>query len=274
MTVNFNSMRSCLFLFFICFSVSVCAQTVTICSWNIQNLGQSKNDEEIAFIASTIKPFDIIVIQEVVAGLSGPPAVARILDQLNHTGSKWEYSISHGTSSSRGSKERYAFIWNTARVKKIGDAWLEKKYNLLIDREPYFARFMISGKTFTVAGFHAVPKAKQPETEIKYFKFLPAMYPKDNLIFCGDFNIPQSHTVFNPLKSMGYLPVMTGQKTTLRQKCINGDCLASEYDNFFYNTLKFNCIQAGIVPFYMEFDDIVKARLISDHLPIYFKFSM
>ncbi|HCN84589.1 MAG TPA: endonuclease [Sphingobacteriaceae bacterium] len=267
-------MRPYVYLFFILFSFSVNAQTVTICSWNIQNLGQSKNDKEMAFIANTVKSFDIIVIQEVVAGLSGPPAVARLVDQLNRTGAKWEYTISHGTSSSKGSKERYAFIWNAGRVKKTGEAWLEKKYNLLIDREPYFARFMVAGKAFTIAGFHAVPKSKQPETEIKYFKFLPALYPDDNLIFCGDFNTPQSHTVFNPLKSMGYLPVLAGQKTTLRQKCINGDCLASEYDNFFYNTLKFKCIQAGIVPFYKKFDDIMKARLISDHVPIYFKFSM
>lgn len=261
-------------LFFFIFSFAADAQTITVCSWNIQNLGQSKNDEEITFIANTVKSFDVIAIQEVVAGLSGPPAVTRLTERLNKLGGKWEYSISHGTSSSKGSKERYAFIWNTLKVTKKGDAWLEQKYNLLIDREPYFARFTVADKTFTLAEFHAVPKSKQPETEIKYFRFLPARYPADNLIFCGDFNLPQSHTVFNPLKSMGYPPAFEGQKTTLRQKCINGDCLASEYDNFFYNTQKFKCIEAGIVPFYLKFDDIMKARLISDHLPVYFRFSM
>lgn len=267
-------MKLYLYLLFIFLSFSVDAQTITVCSWNIQNLGQSKNDEEIAFIANTVKSFDVVVIQEVVAGLSGPPAVIRLNNQLNRLGGKWDYSISHGTSSTKGSKERYAFIWNTNKVKKLGDAWLEKKYNLLIDREPYFSRFTVSGKIFTVAGFHAVPKSKQPESEIKYFRFLPALYPTDNLIFCGDFNTPQSHTVFNPLKRMGYIPALEKQKTTLRQKCINGDCLASEYDNFFYNKARFNCIKAGIVPFYEKFNDVTQARLISDHLPIYFQFSM
>ena len=104
-------LRSYLCLLFIFFSFSANAQTITICSWNIQNLGQSKNDEEIAFIANTVKSFDVVVIQEVVAGLSGPPAVMRLNDQLNRLGSKWEYSISHGTSGSKGSKERYAFLW-------------------------------------------------------------------------------------------------------------------------------------------------------------------
>ena len=71
---------------------------------------------------------------------------------------------------------------------------------------------------------------------------------------------------------MGYPPAMTGQKTTLRQKCINGDCLASEFDNFFYNTLRFKCIKAGIVPFFTKFKDIKDAKKISDHLPVYFQF--
>ena len=178
----------CLFLILSGFSAA--AQAVTVCSWNIQNFGQSKSNEEISFIASTVKAFDIIAIQEVVAGLGGPPAVARLSDQLNRLGDKWEYTISHGTSGSLGSKERYAFIWKKNRVNKVGDAWLEKKYNLLIDREPYFARFSIAGKRFTIASFHAVPKSKQPASEIRYFKFLPGLYPDENLIFCGDFNTP------------------------------------------------------------------------------------
>ena len=75
-------------------------------------------------------------------------------------------------------------------MKLSGKAWLETKYNIVIDREPYFATFKFEGKSFTVVNFHAITKSKQPETEIKYFKFLPAEYPDKNLIFCGDFNCP------------------------------------------------------------------------------------
>ena len=116
--------------------------------------------------------------------------------------------------------------------------WLEKQYGLLIEREPYYCRFAVGRKVFTLAGFHAVPKSKQPETEIKYFKYLPDLYPGDNIIFCGDFNLPQSHTVFNPLRKMGYMSALKGQKTSLKQSCVNGDCLASEYDNFYFQVLK------------------------------------
>ena len=138
---------------------------------------------------------------------------------------------------------KYAFIWKTNELTIIGKAWLEKKYNLKIEREPFFATFKTNGKLFTIVTFHAIPKSKQPETEIKYLKFLPEEYPDKNLMFCGDFNCPQSHTVFNPLKSMGYKPALTHQKTSLRQKCINEDCLASEYDSIFFNNSKVSFIK-------------------------------
>ena len=184
------------------FTLSISAQTKLL-SWNIENLGKSKSNSEIAFMANTIKDFDIIAIQEVVAGYGGAQAVARLADELNRKGSNWDYVISDPTSSSAYKTERYAFLWKKSKVKKIGRPWLEKKYHLLIDREPYFCTFEYNNKQFTVVNYHAITKNRQPETEIKYFKFLPLEYPKLNLIFAGDWNCPQSHTVFNPLKKNG-----------------------------------------------------------------------
>ena len=259
------------FLLFLCVESAFCS--ISICSWNLQNFGNSKSDNEIEFIASTIQNYDVIAIQEVIAGKGGAQVVVRLVDLMNRKGENWDYTISNPTnSSSSNTSERYAFIWNKRTVTKLGAAWLENHYVKEIDREPYFATFLREGKEFTVVSFHAKPKAKQPETEIKYFKFLPNLYPKLNLIFCGDFNCPQSHTVFNPLKTMGYDPAFVGQKTTLRMKCINNDCLASEYDNFFYNPKKTIFLKSGIIPFYQSFSTIVKARRISDHVPIYLTF--
>jgi len=247
--------------------------SISICSWNLQNFGNKKSDIDIDFIASTIQKYDIIAIQEVIAGKGGPQVVVRLVDMMNKKGGSWEYTISNPTiSSSSNTSERYAFIWNKRTVTKLGAAWLEDHYVEEIDREPYFATFRKEGKEFTVVTFHAKPKAKQPETEIKYFKFFPALYPNLNQIFCGDFNCPQSHTVFNPLKMMGYNPALVGQKTTLRMKCIDDDCLASEYDNFFYNSKKTIFIKSGIIPFYQSFSTMEEARRISDHVPIYLTF--
>jgi hypothetical protein len=85
----------------------------------------------------------------------------------------------------------------------------------------------------------------------------------------GDFNCPQSHTVFNPIKNNDFAPILVNQKTSLRQKCIQNDCLASEYDNLFYDKQKIKILQKGIVAFYESFSSVKEARKISDHVPIW-----
>jgi deoxyribonuclease-1-like protein len=255
-------------LFFITLLSTVCFCQVKLLSWNIENLGKSKSDSTITFIASTIKNYDVVAIQEVVAGYGGAQAVAKLANKLNQTGAKWDYVISDPTTSSAYKTERYAFLWKTARVKKIGKAWLEKKYQLEIDREPFYATFAYQNQQFTIVNFHAITKSKQPETEIKYFKFLPEEYPKQNLIFVGDFNCPQSHTVFNPLRKMGFNSAFQNQKTTLKKDCKAANCLASEFDNIWYNTTKMNLKNTAVIHFYKNFTDLEAARTVSDHIPI------
>nr|WP_315203789.1 endonuclease/exonuclease/phosphatase family protein [uncultured Flavobacterium sp.] len=253
---------------------SIAFSQTKLLSWNLENFGKSKSAQEIAFIANTIKDFDIIAVQEVVAGNGGTQAVARLADELNRKGAKWDYRISDPTSSTAYKTERYAFIWKTNVAKLKGKPWLEQKYHLEIDREPYFATFEIKGKTITIASFHAITKSKQPETEIKYFKFLPQVYPNLNLLFAGDFNCPQSNSVFTPLKKMGYAPILNNQKTSLKQTCKKNQCLASEYDNMFYKTNSINYITSDVILFYEKFVTLKEARKISDHLPIWVEFSL
>ena len=260
-------------LLFFLISTIACSQTKLL-SWNIENLGKSKSNQEITFIANTINDYDIVAIQEVVAGYGGAQTVAKLADELNRKGAKWDYVISDPTSSSAYKRERYAFLWKTSKIKKIGKAWLEKKYHLEIDREPYFCTFEYENKQFTLANFHAITKNRQPETEIKFFKFLPGEYPNLNLIFVGDFNCPQSHTVFNPLRKMGYQSILKNQKTSLKKECKNGNCLASEFDNMFYNTSKIKIKNVEVIPFYKIFNSLKEARTISDHIPIWMEFSL
>jgi deoxyribonuclease-1-like protein len=259
-------------LFFTLHSLSA-QQQISFCSWNIANFGKSKHDTTIAYIAEVLRNFDVVAIQEVVAGPGGAQAVARLHDALNRKGAKWDYVISDPTTGSNG-QERYAFLWKTSVLKRTGSAFLEKYYKNEIEREPYFITFSAGNKQFTLVSFHAVPKSKQPEREISYFKCLPDMYPGHTLIFAGDFNCPQWHNVFNPLKSMGYLPALKGQKTTLRQQCLHGDCLASEFDNIFYPAEKIIPHRSGIVPFYQRYATVQDARRLSDHVPIFLQFSI
>jgi hypothetical protein len=114
----------------------------------------------------------------------------------------------------------------------------------------------------------------QPETEIKYFKFLPIEYPNLNLIFAGYFNCPQSHTVFIPLKKLGYRSILIGQKTSLKQKCEKLRCLASEFDNMCYKNSKINNMNSEVISFYKDSNSLKEAREISDHIPIWFEFTL
>jgi endonuclease/exonuclease/phosphatase family metal-dependent hydrolase len=210
----------------------------------------------------------------VVAGNGGAQAVARLADELNRKGGKWDYRISDLTSSITKGTERYAFVWKTSNAKLKGKPWLEQKYHLEIEREPYMATFEIKGKTITVASFHAIPKSKHPETEIKYLKLLPQEYPTLNLVFTGDFNCPQSHMVFTPLKKMSFPPILKNQKTSLKTKPKGTEYLASEYDNMFYKTSTINYLKSDVILFYKKFISLKEARKVSDHIPIWFEFSL
>lgn len=91
--------KKCILSLFLLVHFSFYAQ-VKVLSWNIENLGKSKSESTIKFIANTINPCDIVAIQEVVAGPGGAQVVARLVDELNRKGSKWDYVVSYPTSSS------------------------------------------------------------------------------------------------------------------------------------------------------------------------------
>ena len=261
----------CIILAFF-FIDSQCASgssTLKICSWNLKDFGNTKSDIEIRYISGILKQYDVVAIQEVVAGAGGTQAVARLADELNRAGSAWDYRVSDPTVSSSYKTEKYAFLWKKSKVTLVGSPWLEKKYAAEIDREPFLATFKFGNENFTLVNFHAITKSMQPEKEVKYLKFLPPEYPKLNLVFLGDFNLPENHSVFNPLKNMGYASVLQGQKTTLRDRCLPDGCLASEYDNIFYPANKIQIQSKGIVHFYKDYTDLEKARMVSDHVPVW-----
>lgn len=74
---------------------------------------------------------------------------------------------------------------------------------------------------------------------------------------------------------MGYKPVFTNQKTSLKENCIQNNCLASEFDNVFYDASKTRYIRSGVNLFFNSFNnDLKQARTVSDHVPVYFEFNL
>ena len=67
---------------------------------------------------------------------------------------------------------------------------------------------------------------------------------------------------------MGYNCVFTNQKTSLKKECIENVCLASEFDNIWYNSVKISVVNSKVIHFYNTFPTLKEAREISDHIPI------
>ena len=251
--------------------VDAAGETVRLATWNLYNMGRTKNDTEIAFMAEQLRDFDVVAIQEVVTSPPGAQAIARLDAALDRTGFQWDYRLSDPTTGD--GTERYAFLWKPSRVRLVGQAWLEASLAGPIDREPYLARFehRASGQQLLVASFHAVPRAKDPEREVVLLDALHRRYVPDHLIILGDFNLDEDHEAWDGLRTLGFAQVLDDQPTSLRRKRRDGPNghLANEYDNIFYETSALRATGGGIIDFTTSFGTLREARRISDHLPVY-----
>src|SRR5690554_5753838 len=245
-----------------------------IATWNIQYLGQSKTDADIAFMAEVLRDFDVVAIQEVVAKHpAGAQKVAQLADALNRKGAKWDYRISNPTKSpSVYISERYAFLWKTSKLDLIGRAYLDSDLETQINREPYIAKFKLkkTQETFYVVNVHARTHKDQPELELIHFKDYPSRLNSNNIFIVGDFNLNEQHPVWEPLYQQGFKSAVTNARTTLKHSCQAGNYLSHAIDNIYYSNA-FSFVGSGVVDYIEHCDNLEAARKISDHLPVYFE---
>jgi deoxyribonuclease-1-like protein len=253
------------------------SSNLTIATWNIRDLGRTKDAEEIHQIANILRDFDIVAIQEVVAkDPAGAQAVAKIADELNRMGSKWDYSISNPTKSpSANISERYAFLWKTSKVKIINKPYLDKELEDLCFREPYIAKFKLkkAEETFYVINYHSRKHYDKPEEEIVHFKDYLDRLDSKRIFIAGDFNLNEKHEVWNPLYNLGFKPSLRNTPTTLKTKCKSNNYLNHSIDNIYYNSSHIQQIQSGTIDFVEDCDNLSNARSLSDHLPVFIEFT-
>lgn len=265
--------RFLIVFFLVSWTGIVKAESFKVLTWNIQDLGRTKDDAEVALIAKVMKDFDIIAIQEVVAkDPAGAQAVARIADQLNRMGSKWDYRISDPTRSpSSKMSERYAFIWKTSKIQNVGRFSLDKELQNICVREPYIGKFKLKkgSPPFYIVNFHSRKHDAQPEKEILHFAKYQDQYETELILIAGDFNLDEQHEVWNGFYSKGYQPSLSNSPTTLKRKCKYGNYLNHPIDNIFYDRDAMTIISSGKVDFIQKCANLEAARKISDHLPVY-----
>ena len=265
-------------LLFLCLSLLLAlpagAQSFTLLSWNIQDLGRSKDTAEVAAIVELLRDYDLVVIQEVVAkDPAGAQTVARIADELNRKGEKWDSRISPPTQSPSSHKsERYAILWKTARLDLLGAPWLDSALAMHCVREPYLARFRLrgSGKPFFLANFHSRKFDERPEEEIRHFADYPQRLQTERVFIAGDFNLDEQHRVWQALYRQGFAPALRRTPTTLKQKCdARGNYFNHAIDNIYFPEAHFQVICAGRVDFVGSCEALAVARGISDHVPVF-----
>lgn len=252
-------------------------ETLTLGSWNIQNLGRTKTTEDIFEIANTLRDFDIVAIQEVVAkDPAGAQAVAKIADELNRMGAKWDYQISDPTKSpSVYMSERYAYLWKTSRVEIIHKAYLDKELEDFCYREPFIASFKSkkNGKKFVVVNYHSRKYNDRPEEEIIHFLEYPQKFKTERILIAGDFNLSETHEVWKPFYRRGFNSALQNERTTLKMNCNNGDYRSHPIDNiYFHKGISFH--NSGSVDIVKECGNLNRAREISDHLPVFMQFKI
>lgn len=265
---------SFLFLLF-SLSISYAQADFTLLTWNIRDFGKTKDEVEIERMTEIVKDFDILAIQEVVAGYGGSQAVAKLAASLNRTGQQWDYAVSDPTKSPKYKTERYAYIWKRNKAQLIGRPWLEKALQQIVFREPYMARFLIDNREVVLMNYHARKHSDQPEQEVKQFKKIYFQYYLNTpFIIAGDFNLKDKHTVFFPLKKSGFDFVLENEPTTLKRKCdAKGKMRNHPIDNLFYSP-GLNCKEGFVVNPIRGCFDLETFRGLSDHLPVVAQFSI
>lgn len=240
---------------------------VRFCSWNIANLGKSKDQTSLLYISNTLKNFHLVAIQEVNTGMDGVRAIVIIDSLLDLSGSGWDYTVSEPTSG-KGS-ERYAYLWNTKKIKLCGNAWLNQELADSMDREPYMARFAMKKDTFLFVNLHAVPTAKNPAREIAQLHRIYDIHKNERLIYAGDFNLTFSNKAYDSLKIRLYEDAVYDVKTSLKTEIKDGEKFANSYDHILYPTDRVLSNTGGIIDITLDFESLKACRKISDHVPIW-----
>ncbi|MCW5516921.1 endonuclease/exonuclease/phosphatase family protein [Muriicola sp. Z0-33] len=265
--------RLLLLYFFLSCAMALGQEDLKLISWNIRDFGKSKDTVELEQIAEIVRDADILALQEVVAGYGGAQAVAQLADLLNRKGSKWDYLISNPTESPKYATERYAFLWKTHKIKIRNRGTLLKKLEKVVDREPYLMEFYVEERLITLLNFHSRPFNKNPEAEIRAITQYVLQHLKTPLILAGDFNVDEADKVFDVLKSAGKFPAITNKKTTLKRICEGNYYLNYAIDNIFYSQ-EIKKRESGVIDFVEKCENLLQARKLSDHLPVYLNFSL
>ncbi len=165
-------------------------QSITIASWNLKNIGQSKlNDPaRIDVIIDVLKNYDIIAIQEVKdVSLQLPQ---QLINKMNADGSN--YNVVASERVGRNVFEQYLFVYDDDKIDAIsGTAGYGIEPNDEFEREPYYAMFRAGNFDFYLFTIHTKPSTvatEIPALRAAYIDLQNNTPDENDIILLGDFN--------------------------------------------------------------------------------------
>jgi len=246
---------------------------VRIASWNIRDFSSdSRNNDELNKICHILSNYDFIAVVE----LNDEDVLKRAEVVLKSMGIDYDYQISDKVG--RVDKERYAFLYDRARVEVVETGRIFPDPMDKFIREPYYATFRAGEFDFTAIVIHilAGTTVTNRRAEIQsladvYNQIQDMDQYEQDLILMGDFNMEPNDVGYSQLRA---IPSMCWL-FNLPQKSSIFD--SSLYDNIWFqsNYLTEYSGECGIYKFdESEFgNDAAAANLaVSDHRPIWADF--
>lgn len=248
---------------------------ITVASWNIQVLGESKIDkaEVMKVIVDVIRRFDVIAIQELRA--KDQTFTDRFLSRVNSDGSKYNVVVGPRLGRSN-SKEQYLYLYDTLRIELIdGSVYTINDQNDLLHREPLVASFRVIGAlsgtpwNFTLVNIHTDPDEVDQEVNVldDVIRLVRDADSEDDVILLGDLNAaPQQLGDLADIPNIMW--TVTGTPTNTRG--------TRTYDNILFSgtsTSEFTGV-AGVLDLQVEYDLTQQQAIrVSDHLPVWAAFA-
>lgn len=234
---------------------------ITLASWNIRYFSTgSRDDEELAVIASIIKRYDIIALQEV----RDEEVIKRLIKIIP----EYNYLISPAVGTIR-QKEHYVYLYKSALLAPLGDAYIYPDPENNFIREPFVSSFRAAQFDFTLCNIHVLWGNSKAERREEIMLLDDVMVyvdkmngPENDNILLGDFNFPADDHGWEMGDYTAAIP--PGVATTIK---------GSSYDNFWFITY-ITEEYTGDYEVY-NFDEILynnddnaASLAVSDHRPI------
>jgi endonuclease/exonuclease/phosphatase family metal-dependent hydrolase len=244
---------------------------IKLASWNIRVFSDKKRDDtELRRICQNLIKYDFIALLEV----KDEQILIRTRNMLADMGRSYNYQVSEEIG--RKVKERYAFIYDTAKISVLIPGRVFPDTRDYFIREPYFATFSSGKFDFTVIATHILygDKASDRRAEIQHLAEVYEQVKSGNpnekdVILVGDFNRePTDKVAFSNLRS---IPSMTNLFNPPQKSVIYDSNL---YDNIWFQKeyVKAYTGKKGIDKFdETDFanNDKAASLAVSDHRPVW-----